>query len=87
MKRILETAIILIGTLGWWGFVYPELCVTEEIHEVSEDGEAQISCPWEEEDGDGILICKGNVRIKSKAMEYLFSIKEKTENKEDKSND
>lgn len=30
MRKIYETAVILIGTLGWWGFVYPELCFTEE---------------------------------------------------------
>ena len=36
MKKLYETAIIFIGTLGWWGFVYPELsevmetCVQEE---------------------------------------------------------
>lgn len=33
MRKILETAIILIGTLGWWGFVYPELCLAEENKE------------------------------------------------------
>lgn len=85
MKRILETAVILIGTIGWWGFVYPELCITEEICEVSEEEGADHVCSWEEE--GGFLICKGNVRIKCRAMEYLFPIKEKTDNKEDKSND
>lgn len=39
MKRFYETALLLIGTLGWWGFVYPELsavtgtCVQEETQE------------------------------------------------------
>lgn len=82
-KRIWETAVILIGTLGWWGFVYPELCVTEEIREMSED--EGTDCLQDKE--GGLLICRGNIRIKSKAMEYLFSIKEKTDSKEDKSND
>ncbi len=31
MRKIYETAVILIGTLGWWGFVYPELCFTEDV--------------------------------------------------------
>ena len=29
MRRVLETAVILLGTLSWWGFVYPELCLLE----------------------------------------------------------
>lgn len=33
MRKIYETAVILIGTLSWWGFVYPELCLTEEAYE------------------------------------------------------
>lgn len=33
MKKILETAVILLGTIGWWGFVYPELCLTEDVYE------------------------------------------------------
>lgn len=39
MKRFYETALLLIGTLGWWGFVYPELsavtetCVQEDMQE------------------------------------------------------
>ena len=31
MRKIYETAVILIGTLGWWGFVYPELCLTQDL--------------------------------------------------------
>ncbi|MDE7286015.1 MAG: hypothetical protein K2N55_04095 [Lachnospiraceae bacterium] len=33
MRRIYEAAMILIGTIGWWGFVYPDLCLTEEVYE------------------------------------------------------
>lgn len=32
MRKLYETAIILVGTLGWWGFVYPELSMTEEAY-------------------------------------------------------
>ena len=33
MRKILETAVILMGTVGFWGFVYPELTMTEEAYE------------------------------------------------------
>lgn len=33
MRRIYETALILIGTIGWWGFVYPDMCLTEDVYE------------------------------------------------------
>ncbi len=32
MRKVFETAVILMGTLGWWGFVYPELCLTEGMY-------------------------------------------------------
>ena len=41
MRRVFESAVILIGTLGWWGFVYPELCLTWETcqeQEAPDDG-------------------------------------------------
>lgn len=38
MKRICEAAVLLIGTLGWWGFVYPDLCLTEETCEQEYEG-------------------------------------------------
>ena len=33
MKKILEMAVILLGTMGWWGFVYPELCLLDISYE------------------------------------------------------
>lgn len=33
MKKLIETAVILVGTIGWWGFVYPELCLTQDVYE------------------------------------------------------
>ncbi len=39
MKRICEAAILFIGTFGWWGFVYPELCLTEETYEQEYEGQ------------------------------------------------
>lgn len=42
MKKIFETAVIILGTIGWWGFVYPELCLTEDVYEQAyEDGGAE----------------------------------------------
>ena len=38
MKKLYETALILFGTLGWWGFVYPDLCLTEETCEQEYEG-------------------------------------------------
>ena len=29
--KIAEAAILLMGTLGFWGFVYPELSMTETV--------------------------------------------------------
>ena len=42
MKKFYETAIIFIGTLGWWGFVYPELSAVTEtcVQETDEDMDA-----------------------------------------------
>lgn len=41
MRKIYETAIILIGTLSWWGFVYPELCLTEDAYEQEAGADAE----------------------------------------------
>ncbi|MBQ8597833.1 MAG: hypothetical protein IJ409_08595 [Lachnospiraceae bacterium] len=41
MRRILETSVILLGTLGWWGFVYPELSLLETSYEVEYDESAE----------------------------------------------
>lgn len=70
MRKILETAIILIGTLGWWGFVYPELCLTEENKEaVAEE------CGDEEyEAKEPQKVC-----IKSRLFEYVYEIRESQE--------
>ena len=37
MKQIIETMVILLGTLGWWGFVYPELSLLEVPYKESEE--------------------------------------------------
>lgn len=90
MRKIYETAVILIGTLGWWGFVYPELCLTQDAYE--QESEAQTN-DWEEGDikeqdvqakesgqggnfwEDGFKV--GGLCIKSRAAEYVYQVKEK----------
>lgn len=37
MRRICEAALLFVGTLGWWGFVYPDLCPVEEVCEEETD--------------------------------------------------
>ena len=77
MKRILETAVLIMGTLGFWGFVYPELCVTGDAIEADweDDREAR------EEDVYDFLNGEGKICIKFGTMEYLYQVKEKTDGK------
>lgn len=41
MRRIYEAAVILVGTLGWWGFIYPELSMVTESCVQEAEAEAQ----------------------------------------------
>ena len=41
MRRIYEAAIILVGTIGWWGFIYPELSMVTENYAQEAEAEAQ----------------------------------------------
>lgn len=90
MRKIYETAVILIGTLGWWGFVYPELCLTQDAYEQEAETERtetentrtgmETDCEQESvPDGsfwdEGIKI--GGLCIKSRAAEYVYQVKEK----------
>lgn len=38
MRNLLATVVFLTGTLCWWGFLYPELCMTEGSCQVIEEG-------------------------------------------------
>ena len=78
MKRFYETAVILIGTLGWWGYVYPELSLTQhayvqetETNRLTEaDGVTEI---LKELGSNGIEV--GEIRIKSRIAEYVYQVK------------
>lgn len=69
MRRLFEAAVIIIGTLGWWGFVYPELCLTREAY-------AEYSIVQDEKRAyvkDGITGEPEKICIKSKLLEYILS--------------
>ena len=78
MKRFYETAVILIGTLGWWGYVYPELSLTQqayvqetETNRLTEaDGVTEI---LKDLGSNGIEV--GEIRIKSRIAEYVYQVK------------
>lgn len=44
MKRFLGTVVLFTMTLGWWGFVYPELCLTPEECQEQQLSEEQTIC-------------------------------------------
>lgn len=82
MRRVLETAMLLMGTLGFWGFVYPEFCFTQETCEVAEQEEKN-----EEIDIDEFFSGEKEVRIKSRVFEYVYQVKEKAYTEKDYRND
>ena len=74
MRRVFESAVILIGTLGWWGFVYPELCLTWETCQEQEAPDDGISL---EDFTEAFAGRSGRICIKSRIIEYLYEEKEK----------
>ena len=78
MKRFYETAVILIGTLGWWGYVYPELSLTQQAY-VQETETDRLTAAdvvtgiLEELGSTGIEV--GEIRIKSRIAEYVYQVK------------
>lgn len=58
LKRWIETTILVIGTLGFWGFVYPELTLTEDTY-IEEEADVREGT--------------GELRIKSRALEYILA--------------
>lgn len=84
MKKIYETAVILIGTLGWWGFVYPELSAVTEVCEqeaAADEEEAEVLSLSDKivESLGKCGIKSGDIRIKSRLIEYVYREKEKEE--------
>ncbi len=89
MKKIYETAVILIGTLGWWGFVYPELSAVTEVCEQeigTEDEEEDEMLSFSEKVTESLGnrgIKSGDIRIKSRLLEYVYREKEKEESEKE----
>lgn len=52
IKKLYEAALLFVGTLGWWGFVYPELCPDGEVYreEVLQEETSQEERAQEETD-------------------------------------
>lgn len=47
MRKLWKTAVILMGTIGFWGFVYPELTMPGEVCEFVEEAQnepVRIKC-------------------------------------------
>lgn len=50
MRKLYEAVVILMGTVGWWGFVYPDLCLTEDVYE--QEYEEELYLPAEPAPGN-----------------------------------
>ncbi len=87
MKKIYKAALILIGTLGWWGFVYPDLCLTEDVYKKEAEADDNRGEDVHTEDllRDGVQL--GELRIKSRAAEYVYQVKKKYESEKESEND
>ena len=72
MKRIFGTVMLFSLTLGWWGFVYPELCLTPEECSKEQDMTQESSSSGQ------IIRISGEetICIKSRLYEYICQYKE-----------
>lgn len=84
MKQYLGVTLLLIGTMGWWGFVYPELCLTPEYCETAEkmdekDSEIAQIKEWQKEKTQSLQEEEETekIRIKSRLYEYICQVREK----------
>lgn len=89
--------MIVLGTLGWWGFVYPELCLLETSYEEACEKETEEGL-WDEEETevngeitgfDVVITFPGEdykadreVHIKSKIAEYVYQIRSRKAEKD-----
>lgn len=44
MRKLWETAVILAGTLGFWGFIYPELTMPAASCELVAESQEEPVC-------------------------------------------
>lgn len=72
MKRFYETAVILIGTLGWWSYVYPELSQTQQAYVQEAESGIQEAGTGAQETGTGTRkaeMCKKKPRKSAQEIE------------------
>lgn len=80
MKRFLGTVMLFGMTLGWWGFVYPELClIPEECEQQNEEyglssEQKQMGEAANARKQDGTQ--RETICIKSRLYEYICQYKE-----------
>ena len=78
MRKICEAVAILIGTVGWWGFVYPDLCLTADTCEAYEEDAEESDPVWEIPGLEEPVWEIGGIRIKSRVIEYVYQERPKT---------
>lgn len=90
MRKFCEAIIIFLTTVGWWGFIYPELSMTPEsavqeaevgVQEAETEDFADTSVGIGEKMGS-TGIRNGNLCIKSKDCGIFISRKRKGQSRE-----
>lgn len=83
MKILLKTAVVLLGTFGWWGFVYPELSLTQGLYQEQETepeeetDQAKKGEPEKEKALKAEICGTEQIRIKSRLAEYVCEVRKK----------
>ncbi len=77
MKKILETGMMIAAAYGFFGFIYPELCLIEDTCKVVVEKEKD-DIAGAVEKGDLLReisnVPPEKIRIKSRLLEYLCEI-------------
>lgn len=71
MKKILETGLMIAAACGFFGFIYPELCLIEDTCKIVDESGYEkdvydMGRFWEIYD-----LPPEKIRIKSRLLEYL----------------
>lgn len=78
MKKILETGMLVFAAMGFWGMIYPDLCFTQDVCEVSIEEE-------DAEENDMLLadiftsLCMAEpeqIKVKSRFVEVFITGKQ-----------
>ncbi|MDR2888513.1 MAG: hypothetical protein LBV33_01575 [Lachnospiraceae bacterium] len=57
MKKYLETGMMIVAICGFFGFVYPELCLIDDTYRVAEE---QVSLEYEEQSNGANVLSDGS---------------------------